>query len=77
MAAQGHPHVIHLDRDGIATEQAFVQQFDVRALDEAQFKQAAFQFNRLALVVTMGAHLGDHALIAAAGLAQLYGIGQI
>jgi hypothetical protein len=28
-------------------------------------------------VVTMGAHLGDHALIAAAGLAQLYGIGQI
>lgn len=77
MAAQGHAHVVHLDRDGIATEQAFMQQFDVGALDEAQFKQSAFKFHRLALMMTMGAHLSDDALIAASGLAQLYGIGQI
>jgi hypothetical protein len=29
------------------------------------------------LMMTMGAHLSDDALIAASGLAQLYGIGQI
>ena len=76
MPTQGHAHVVYLHGDGVLTEQAFVQQFDLRALDEAQFEQAAFQLDRLSLVMTMGAHLDDDAAIAASGLAQLDGIGQ-
>ena len=49
---------------------------DLRAFDKAQFQQTAFQFDRLALMVTMGAHLNDDAAIAASGLAQLDGVGQ-
>ena len=76
MAAQGHAHIVHLHGDGVLTEQAFVQQFDLRALDEAQFEQATFQLDCFSLMVTMGAHLDDDAAIAASGLAQLDGIGQ-
>ena len=76
MAAQGHAHIVHLHGDGVLTEQAFVQQFNLRALDEAQFEQAAFQLDRLPLMVTMCAHLDDDAAIAASGLAQLDGVSQ-
>ena len=76
MATQGHAHVVHLHGDGVASEQTFVQQFDLRAFDKAQFQQTAFQLDRLALMVTMGAHLNDDAAIAASGLAQLDGVGQ-
>lgn len=77
MAAQGDAHVVHLQGDGIAPEQAFVQQLDVRALDEAQLQQTAFQLDRILLVMTMGSDLDDHSVIAASGLAQLDGLGQI
>ena len=76
MAAQGHAHVVDLHGDGVATEQAFVQQFDLGALDETQFEQATLQLDRLSLMMTMGAHLDDDAAIAASGLAQLDCIGQ-
>ena len=76
MPTQGNAHVIHLHGDGVAAEQALVQQFDLGALDEAQFEQAAFQIDRLSLMVTMGAHLDDDAAIAASGLAQLDGVSQ-
>ena len=76
MATQGHAHVVHLHGDRVASEQTFVQQFDLRAFDKAQLQQTAFQLDRLALMVTMGAHLNDDAAIAASGLAQLDGVGQ-
>lgn len=76
MTTQGHPHVVDLHGDGIAAEQAFVQQLDLRAFHEAQFEQAALQFDRLALMMAMGADLNDDAAIAASGLAQLDGVGQ-
>lgn len=76
MTTQGHAHVVHLHGDGIASEQAFVQQLDLRTLDEAQFEQTALKLDRLSLVVAMSAHLDDDAAIAASGLAQLDGVGQ-
>lgn len=76
MPTQRHAHVVNLHGDGIVTEQTFVQQFDLRALDEAQLQQAALQLHGLVLVMAMGAHLDDDAAIAASGLAQLYGVGQ-
>ena len=76
MATQGHAHIVHLHGDGVLAKQAFVQQFDLSPLDEAQFEQAAFQLDRLSLVMTMSAHLNNDATITASGLAQLDGIGQ-
>ena len=62
---------------GSVTEQTFVQQFDLRALDEAQLQQAALQLHGLVLVMTMGAHLDDDAAIAASRPGSgLYGVGQ-
>ena len=53
MAAQGDAHIVDLQRDRIAAEQALVQQLDASALDEAQFEQASLQFNRVLVVVTV------------------------
>lgn len=76
MTTQGHTHVVHLQRYGIASEQAFVEQFNLGALDKAQFKQTPLQFDDLLSMMTMGADLDDHAAIAASGLAQFQGVGQ-
>ncbi|GAA0216236.1 hypothetical protein GCM10009081_33860 [Brevundimonas nasdae] len=54
-----------------------MQQFDMGAFDEAQLQQAALQFDRVGLVMAMGADLDDHSAIAATGLTQLDGVGQI
>jgi hypothetical protein len=75
MPTQGDAHVVHLDSDRVATEQAFVQQLDVRALDEAQLQQAPLQLDLMILVVTMRADLNDDAAIAASGLAEFDGVG--
>lgn len=73
MAAQGHTHVVDLHGDGIAAQQAFVQQFDPRALDEAQLQKAAFQFEPM-LVARMVPNLHYDATITATGLAEFQGI---
>src|SRR5690606_1073828 len=59
----------------IAAEQTFVQQFDARALDEAQLQQAALQLGLVFLMVAVGADLHDDAAIAATGLAEFDGVG--
>ena len=76
MPPQGDPHVVHLHGDGIAAEQALVQQFDTGALDETQLQQASLQFDLIVLVVAVDAHLDDDTAIAPSGLAQLYRVGQ-
>lgn len=75
MTTQGHAHVVHLDGDGVAAEQAFVQQFDVGAFDEAQFQQAPLQFDLVFLMAAVFADLHDDAAIAASGLAEFNGVG--
>lgn len=77
MSTQGDAHVVHFHGDGVAAEQAFVQQFDPRALDEAQLQQATLQFHLVGLTVTVAADFDDDAAVAASGLAQLYYVGQI
>ena len=71
MPSQGHAHVVHLHGNGIAAEQALVQQFDPGALDEAKFQQTTLQFDLVTPMVAMGADLNDDAAVAASGLAQL------
>ena len=75
MPTQGHTHVIHLQRDRIAPEQPLMQQFDPRALDEAQLKQPALELQRVLVVMAVIADLDDDAPVAAAGLAESDGIG--
>ena len=75
MPAQGYAHIIDLDGDGVTTEQAFVQQLDVRAFDEAKLQQAALQLDLMILMVTVRADLNDDAAITASGLAEFDGVG--
>ena len=75
MPTQGHAHIVDLNGDGVATEQAFVQQLDVRALDKAQLQQATLQLDLKFLMVAVRADLNDDAAIAASGLAEFDGVG--
>ena len=60
--------------DGIAAEQALMQQLDVGALDEAQLDQPAFQFRAgQAGAGAVHGELMDAATKAHAGVAQCYG----
>lgn len=77
MSTQGDAHVVHFHGDGVAAEQAFVQQFDPRALDEAQFQKPALKLHLVGLMMTVAADFDDDAAVAASGLAQLYYVGQI
>ena len=77
MTTQGHAHVVHFHGDGVAPEQALVQQFDPRALDETEFQKPALQLHLVGLMVTVAADFDDDAAVAASGLAQLYYVGQI
>ena len=75
MPTQGHAHVVNLHGDGVSSEKTFVQHLNTGALDEAQFQQAALQFDLMVLVVAMRADLNDDAAIAASGLAEFDGVG--
>ena len=75
MPAQRDAHVVDLHRDRVAAQQAFVQQFDPRAFDEAQFQQPALKLQRVLVVMAVAADLDDDAAIAAPGLAESNGIG--
>ena len=60
--------------DGIAAEQALVQQLDVGAFDEAQLDQPAFEFRAgQAGAGAVHGELMDTAAKTHAGLAQCYG----
>jgi hypothetical protein len=60
--------------DRVAAEQALVQQFDVGALDKAQFDQAAFQLGaRQAGTSRINDKFVDSTTKTHAGVAQCYG----
>lgn len=75
MPTQGDAHVVHPDGDGVASKQAFVQQFDLGALDEAELQQATLQFGLMLMVVALDADLNDDAAITPSGLAEFDGVG--
>lgn len=75
MPTQGYAHIVDLDGDGVATEQAFVQQFDMRALDKAQLQQTTLQLDLVILMVAVRADLNDDAAVTATGLAEFDGVG--
>jgi len=76
--AQGHGQVVQAHADGIATEQALVQDLKARALDEADLQQAPLDLGGVhsagAGVGLGAAHLGDEAAVALAGLGQGNGL---
>ena len=75
MPAQGHAHVVHLHRDGVAADKAFMQHLDAGTLNEAQLQQPSLELQSVLVRQSTTADLDDHAAVAPSSQAEFEGIG--